>query len=371
MRRTAMCGWLSCRRLPQAIVLLSCGILTQPVAAQENDSVAAKPLRTGKVGLAAVTRDFQSGQRHWAELFTQAKSMGVQVLALQPGIWSKAEPQPGVYRTKSTENVLRAMDRHGVKFELTKDIAGPFFMDRVTAPADIKFKSFTDSVLLKRYQAFIGSFLRKFGTRINHLVIHAEGSHLYFRKHPQQLGDYCRFLKLMTEFVHQRHPAIRVGVNVYPRNTDKVISSMAQSVDFLAFDYMSGKRKSPQQFPRAVARMIQLAGGKPIAIQYAAWSTSKVDQSSEEEQVQFIREYFRTLEIHRRKILYAAFARVFDNDMKLTRPGYRAAFPRLTEGELDRIVDSMCHFGLRRADGTPKPGWHAFIREANVYYSRR
>jgi len=50
--------------------------------------------------------------------------------------------------------------------------------------------------------------------------------------------------------------------------------------------------------------------------------------------------------------------------------GLRAAFPNLPAAFVERIVDSMSHFGLFRSDGTAKPGWGEFEKQVAGYYQR-
>ena len=73
---------------------------------------------------------------------------------------------------------------------------------------------------------------------------------------------------------------------------------------------------------------------------------------------------------HREKIEYASFGSLYDHDQSITGPAYRAAFPDLPASFVDKIVDSMSHFGLFRTDGTPKPGWAEFRKQVAAYYRR-
>jgi len=333
--------------------------------------VPTKKLSTGKVGMTAVPRDFRETDQRWLDFFTTADEAGVQVLSLQAGFWGKREAAPGVYKWDSWDKFFAVLDKHGFRFECSKDLAGPFFRDKVDVPRDIRFKSFTDPVLLDRYERMATAYLDRYAERLAYIVIHAEGADAYFKRYPQQLDDYCRFLTHVRSAIKRRSPRIQVGVNTDVSNQDHVLSRMAEVTDFLAYDVLKGKVvRSPSDFEGLVRRLIRVSGGKKIAIQNGGWSTSRTDESSDEEQVEFIREFYRVLYRYRDKIEYASFGSLYDHDPSITGPAYRAAFPDYPAAFVDKIIDSMSHFGLFRTDGTPKPGWGEFRKQVAAYYER-
>ena len=70
----------------------------------------------------------------------------------------------------------------------------------------------------------------------------------------------------------------------------------AASTDFVTYDVLKGKVvHSPSDFEGLIQRLTEISRGRKIAIQNGGWSTSKTDTSSEEEQVEFIREFYRVL----------------------------------------------------------------------------
>jgi hypothetical protein len=115
----------------------------------------ARKLATGKLGMVCVPRDFRETEAGWRDLFTKANEAGVQVLSLQAGSWSKAEKAPGVYEFPSWDRFFTILDKSGFEFESSKDIGGPFFLDKVDVPPDIRFVSFADAGLLSRYKQFV------------------------------------------------------------------------------------------------------------------------------------------------------------------------------------------------------------------------
>jgi len=163
-----------------------------------------------------------------------------------------------------------------------------------------------------------------------------------------------------------------VGVNAGPDTEDRVLERMGNVTDFMAYDIMKGKAVgSPSAFEEVVQRLIRLSRGQEIALQNAGWSTSATDRSSDEEQVEFIRRFYRVLYRYRDKIEYASFGSLYDHDQSITGPAYRAAFPDYPAAFVDKIVDSMSHFGVFRHDGTPKPGWNELKEQVATYYRRQ
>jgi len=325
----------------------------------------------GKVGMTCVPRNFQETEESWVDFFSKANETGVQVLSLQAGSWRKAESSPGVYSFKSWDNFFVILDKHGFEFELSKDIGGPFFLDKIDTPKDIRFQSFADPVLLGRYKRFVAAFLDRFGDRHAYVVIHAEGAETYFRKHPDQLDDYCRFLSAVRTAIKSHSPHIQVGVNTDTRNQDLVLTKMAAVTDFMAYDVMKGKIvQKPADFEPLVKRLTGISDPRRIAFQNAGWSTSKTDRGSDEEQVEFIREFYRVLHQYRDKIEYASFGSMYDHDPSIIGPAYRALFADLPATFVEKIIDSMSHFGLFRSDGSAKPGWYEFKKQVAGYYQR-
>ena len=250
-------------------------------------------------------------------------------------------------------------------------MGGPFFHDKLHVPNDIEFKSFTDPVLLNRYNRRMTSFLNRFGRRLGYITIHAEGADTYFKAHPDQFDDYCQFLLEVREHIQRHSPHIQVGVLAYRVVADDLLARMGEVTDFMAYDVMKGKLfKRPADFERLVKRLIRLAKGKTIALQNAGWSTSKTDNGSDEEQVEFIRQLYRVLYQYRDKIEYAAIGGLYDHDPSVVGPAFKAQFSHYPEAFVDRIIDSMCHSGLFRNDGTPKPGWEELKRQVSSYYQR-
>lgn len=218
----------------------------------------------------------------------------------------------------------------------------------------------------------MAAYLDRFGDRHAYIVIHAEGAASYFKKHPDQLGDYCRFLTAARKAIKQHSSHINVGVNTDIRNKDEVLARMAAVTDFMAYDVMKGQIvRKPADLDALVKRLIGNSKGKRIAFQNAGWSTSKTDKSSDDEQVEFIREFYRVLYRYRDRIEYASFGSIYDHDTAVTGPAYRALFADLPPQFVDRIIDSMSHFGLFRCDGTAKPGWAEFRKQVVAYYKRR
>jgi hypothetical protein len=344
--------------------------------AQKKVSTATKPsfaksLETGKVGLTCVPRDFRETEKHWLDLLSKAQQAGVQLLSLQSGFWRESEPSPRVYNFESWDNLISILDKHGFDFELSKDIGGPFFREEIDVPRDIQFKSFTDPILLTRYKQFITAFLDRFGERHSYIVIHAEGADAYFEKYPDQFDDYCAFLEEVRRTIKGQSAHLQVGVNTDVSNTDQVLAGMAKATDFMAYDVMKGKVvRSPSDFEPLVKRLSRISAGKKIAFQNIGWSTSKTDKSSDEEQVAFIRELYRVLFRYRNGIEYASFGSMYDHDTAITGPAYRAVFPNLPSSAVEKIIDSMSHFGLFRSNGAAKPGWNEFREQVVRYYQR-
>ena len=123
--------------------------------------------------------------------------------------------------------------------------------------------------------------------------MHAEGAYTYFDKYPDQLQDYLQFVSEVKDLIKNRSPHILFGFNADALSSDELISKLSRVVEFMGFDIMRTDHiNDPVDLEKEIKRLIKLSGGKKIAIQNGGWSTSEVEESSDEEQVRFIREFF-------------------------------------------------------------------------------
>jgi len=346
---------------------------SNPNPADETDPIPVKTLTTGKVGISAVPLNWQDTEENWLNVFSKAKEAGAQLLSGGNMQWNEEiEPSPGVFNWSSMDRFFSVLEKHGFDFEFSCDMGGAFFHDKIQSPKDIQFESFTGPVFLNRYKGMITSFLNRFGDKVTYLVIHAEGAYTYFDRYPKQLGDYCQFIKEIGEHIKRQNPHSKVGLNTDPHNKDDFLARMGEVTDYMAYDFMKlpGHIDRPSDLERMVKRLIRLANGKKIAIQNGGWSTSSVENSSDEQQVEFIREFYRVLYEYRDKIEYASFYTVYDDDTTITGPIYRAMFPDYPESFVKKMVESNGRFGVFRHDGTPKPGWYELKKQAAKYYQR-
>ena len=336
-------------------------------------AIPVKKLTTGKIGVTSIPLNWQDTDENWLRVFATAKTLGVQLLSGGNIPWSEeTEPSPGVYNWSTMERFFSVMDKHGFDFEFSCDMGAVFFHDKIQSPKDIKFKSFTDPVFVNRYKAWMTDYLNRFGDKTNYIVIHAEGAYAYFDKYPDQLQDYLQFVSEVKDLIKNRSPHILFGFNADALSSDELILKLSRVVEFMGFDILRTDHiKDPVDVEKEIKRLIKLSGGKKIAIQNGGWSTSEVEESSDEEQVRFIREFFRIIHKYQYQIEYAAFFTLFDDDISITTPIYRGMFPDYPNDFLSKMVESLGHFGVLTADGNPKPGWNELKKQISQYYSKQ
>jgi len=329
-----------------------------------------KSLSTGKVGLSAVPPSYKDTIENWKIIFSRAEEIGVQLLSAGNAQWTdEIEPQPGIYSWESYDRFFSVLESNHHKFELSFDLPGFFFHADIQKPSHLPVKSITDPTYLKHYKRMLTSFLDRFGPKIDYIVIHAEGAYSYFEKHPDHMATYTRLLRQVGQYIKQHSPHILLGVNTDPFNKTPILSPINNAVDFMAYDiFQSDDVQSPAELEPMIQKLIQIGSGKKIAIQNGGWSTSRLEGSTEQQQVDFIREFYRLLYKYREQIEYASFYLLYDEDIEFMTPLYKSVVPDAPDNFLKKMVESNARFGLFHVDGSPKPGWSILKEEVNKYY---
>jgi hypothetical protein len=94
---------------------------------------------------------------------------------------------------------------------------------------------------------------------------------------------------------------------------------------------------------------------------------------SEEDQAEYVRQFFAALSERQEKIRFVSWFVLHDSKRETCESDALTFFEPGTEPDPDSpsmqaFVTFICYFGLRHADGEPKQAWDVWVQEAREYY---
>ncbi|MBX2868695.1 MAG: hypothetical protein KTR18_08470 [Acidiferrobacterales bacterium] len=354
-------------------------LISSPVAADPNADAIAKltdnletieriELDSGKLGLGLIPRDYNVSVASWAESLKLAKKLGVHAIQIPSGYWNEDEPVKDAYQWQSMVSLMNAIDAGNFEFEIIQDFGGPFFHDRITAPQYIQTRKLDNAELVDRYIKYVDAYLNLFGNQIQVFLVHAEGAYSFFAAHPESLEHYLTLLVKKRNHIREKWPHIQFGINTDPHNTASLLAVLSAPLDIIAFDLVQidGFMEEPREFGSALQYVLQNTNGKDISFA-AGWSSSATS-GGEEAQMEYVREVFDALEKPENRIRYAIFGPLFDEQVEIVGPAYRAQFSTLPQDFVTDIIEWITTLGLIKSDGTIKPSFKVAQSRASNYF---
>lgn len=339
-----------------------------------HEELAIQPsrLQNASIGLSLIPHNYDDSVDGWFEALTVAQHLGVQVLQLPSGYWKEDEPVQGAYQWDAMERFFEAIDMMGIDFDVSQDFGGPFFHDQNMAPEYLQPIELIDPMFGEAYLSYLEAYLERFGDRITHILIHAEGAYSYFDAHPDHLDAYLNLLDRIRDVVNQRWPKVRVGVNIDPQNRPELLSAISSHLDFVGFDVVQteGFLEQPVDLESVINFILTNTANQPISLA-CVWSSAPNLGGGEEPQSKLYQEVFRILQKHQSRIEYVVVGPPFDENKEIVRPAYEAQFSHLPKPFVAEIVDWIVQLGLIRTDGSGKPALQTVRTEIQKYYDWR
>ncbi len=346
-------------------------------SSSENQNVSNRKIESrgdALIGISAIPQNWQDTEKDWQKLFLDVKKLNAEVLGGCNLQWHEIEPEPGVYDWSSMERFFKVKRLHGKNLKFSCDFPGLFFHDRKDQlPRYVQSLSISDPKLFEYYSDLLQSYLQHYGEHTDYLVIHAEGAYSFFKNDFEKLNDYINFLSKVRAMTKRIHPNILFGVNTDPHNKDNVLQEFNNVVDFIAYDIgqIEELLEEPSDIEEVTQRLINISNGKRIAFQNAGWSTSDVENSSEQSQVEFIINLFETLGKHRHEIEYVNYYNLYDENLEFMLNVYRAMFPDYPKEFLEKMVKSLGRTGIFKEDSEPKSGYYELKMQIKDYLESR
>jgi hypothetical protein len=338
------------------------------------DSYNVPSLQVGKIGLMVNPSqdDFWEGYYPAIRL---AKENGVQVLHSYL-LWGEVEPTEGE-RVWEWQDALMGYRLHeGFEISLVVNLIHTSL--RGPMPEDLADMDFDDPEFIERFSTFMLEVLDRYP--VQYLSIGNEVND-YFISHRDEIPAYRTFFLAVKDRIQQEYPDVKVAMTFAYHDAERTnsldIIDELNLGDFLPLTlYLYSPPfnfdRDPFELERYFERILDLAGETPLAFAEIGWNTAETLSGSEQDQAEFVREAFRLLSINRDRIEFMAWFNMHDIDLETASQSALSFIPANAPLIQDQVfmrdfVDFLTYLGLRESDGTPKPGWFAFIEESERY----
>ncbi|RME85068.1 MAG: hypothetical protein D6775_03820 [Caldilineae bacterium] len=294
--------------------------------------------------------------------------------------WGEIEKAPGQYDWRVLDYIVEAHQLEDLQLSLVVNVIHTSVRGRV--PPDLENATFADERFKQRLAAFAAALARRYAGRLHYLAIGNEVNN-YFARHRDEVETYAQAFQQARAAVHVVNPDLPVGIvfayhDAETGGTLDIVQRLNRG-DYIAFTlYLFDEgyhfTRDPALFDGYVENMLNTAGPTPLAIVETGWSTAPELDGSEAAQAQYVHEIFETLRKRGRDILFLSWFAMHDSTPQTCQNQALSFFEpgqSPDPAQLRAFVSFLCYFGLRRADGTPKPAWHTWADEAERYYAEQ
>src|SRR2546428_1291678 len=285
--------------------------------------------------------------------------------------WPSIEPQEGKYNWK-TSDILMGLNREQnlnvtLYFSVINDrILGPF-------PDWIKKPQFDQKLQDKTVQTLDTIITRYY--IVDHVIIGGDIDG-YFRDHPDDISNYIKFFDGVYSRLKEKHPDVKFG-NWFSLNSilnqyqEDLVGKLNQG-DFVAYSYYpidstGYEVKSPEEEGKNLQKMIDLAGGKKIALVEVGWSTAKSINGTKEDQAKFMKIVFDFYRKNDSKFEFLTWYRQYDrpvdtcaNVLNKSPVGFG------NDMVLNNTASLLCNMGLFDMDKNQKPAWDELKKQIQL-----
>jgi len=292
----------------------------------------------------------------------EVRSTGVNLFALAVS-WSQMEPAPGKYRVAQVTRTARLLRQSGATLHLDLPLVAGRARD---LPRDLAGFAFDDTRLSLR----LGKLLEALEPALADISTISLGyeADTYFAGRPEELKAYRRLFDGAVEFLRKLAPRLSVGVTTAAPTESAapdVAARLHQNSPILFYLYAPFVRDRPyfHRDPAALEsdwnRLLDSAGGRPIAFPEVSFSSSAENGSSPEEQAEFVRRMRRFLAASDgRRLLFVRYVGWRDPPSEI----YRLP-PDAPETDR-RKAGFFSNRGLQGPHGEAKPAWKEWVKEA-------
>jgi hypothetical protein len=299
----------------------------------------------------AVGVTLDAGPGGEAQAFEEFLGAGATALeAPQP--WSELEPARGRFRLGDVAAIVAGV--RSTPAMRVMAIPAAVETTRRSVPPDLRRVPWDSPEMIARYRALLRRLAPHLSRQVRYVSI-ANEADAYFSTHPGELPGFLRFARAEIAELRRLLPWVEVGVTVtYAGLTAPhpfIARTLARLGDAtiltyypLVGDYRMRSARAPLH---DIPRMVRIAGGRPLVLQEAGFSSARRLGGSPAAQASFVRNVFAAWGRFPRAIPFGSFYSLYNLPASACRGGSAA-------------VTFLCSLGLHFRDGRPKPAWEAF-----------
>ncbi len=277
--------------------------------------------------------------------------------------WAKLEPRPGEYRFNEIDFNVGQATRANIPVAYTLSIIDTGMK---SVPDWLKNTSWQDPKMQKELLSLIEAMVPHFNGRLSWVMIGNEIDP-YFEKHGEEAAAYAALLGAASDKFHALLPEVQVSHTVTFGGLSMeggVLKPLFDRSDFLSLTYYpaSGdfRFRDPDTVFTDFPAMIAAARGKKILLQEVGYSSSPLNDSSQEKQAKFFENVFRALREDSNDFIGANF--LFMSDFSDSVVDGLVRYYHAPGA--DRFRAFLQTLGMFDGQGTPKKSWAVFQQEA-------
>ena len=326
--------------------------------------------RAPLVGLDAYAHEKNgSGKRGKLAALRQAYDAGMTLLHIAPK-WNEFERSAGAFDLNDDADAIGEFaDEFKLPIALNFRIVDT---NQRSMPKAYERWNFDDERMVERLRAALKAFPQSYKKRARIVAIGNEVNG-YFDAHRSEINAYGTLMRRVRDTVRTEFPDAQFTVNFTfsaVGNMDRYREITAIN-DLASFTYypLNGDftMRPPSDLSRDVTRMLAAADGKRLYIQEIGYASAERLRSSPAQQAEFYNNAFALLREHGDRIAGATF--LFMSDLPRSVVDLLGGYYKLPNSENFKAY--LATLGVFERDGTPKPAWDVFRREATAMKAGR
>jgi hypothetical protein len=278
--------------------------------------------------------------------------------------WSKLEPQPGSFVLKDLTGGVQYLGHRGFGLYLSIQMINTTSRE---VPSDLATESFDSAKMQGRFHALIDAIAPNLDSHVLYFGFGNEVD-VYLDKHPDEWPAFQTFFEDARAYLTARAPWIKVGSTCTFDGARGAAAAgcarLAAAADVAIYTYYpldAGFMPRPASSAGPdLAKMVELAAGKPLVLQEVGYPSSAMLGSSEQAQADFVTAVIAAWRPRAAAIPF--FSYFLLHDFSPTLCDQFVKYYGASGSQSFR--EYLCSLGLRQTDGTAKRGWDAFLRAA-------
>ena len=277
--------------------------------------------------------------------------------------WGALEPVPGEYNDGNLALTSLFFPAMGMSIDIA---ITPIASNRLVMPGDLADRDFDDPEVIQRYLELVDHVMAVMVEADVRLLLIGVEVDAYLGDDLDAWDDYAAFTEAVTSYVHATQPGVEVGVQstTYSRfSNPERWAAIDASTDVIATSYypLDGlNARDPAEVGQDFDVLTALYPDRIIRIVEAGYPSSKANESSDEQQAQFIHALFAAWDEHADQILSITLSVEHDYG-----PAHVDAICAFYGDKRDHYATFIGSIGLRtwNDSGAPKPAWDALMLE--------